>query len=158
MAYTEEQKIKLTKDICVKVSNGKAIRNVLKQSKDFPSPTTFYTWINESKDLLEQYVRACEERAVLMFEEIKEIADSTGSDMITLEDGKEVVNHNVINRDRLRVDSRKWMLGKMQPKKYGDKLEIDTTPSNTEPSILEGLSPEALISIKKLIEKDRLKE
>ena len=28
------------------------------------------------------------------------------------------------NRDRLRVDTRKWVASKMKPKKYGDKVEL----------------------------------
>ena len=40
------------------------------------------------------------------------------------EDGKVVTNHNVIQRDRLRVDARKWALSKMNPKKYGDKVDV----------------------------------
>ena len=40
------------------------------------------------------------------------------------EDGNKNVNHHVIQRDRLRVDSRKWALSKMNPKKYSDKLDL----------------------------------
>ena len=43
-----------------------------------------------------------------------------------------VTNHNVINRDRLRVDARKWAASKLAPKKYGDastlKLEGGEKP------------------------------
>ena len=34
-----------------------------------------------------------------------------------------VVNGEAIQRSRLRVDARKWLLSKLAPKKYGDKIE-----------------------------------
>ena len=38
----------------------------------------------------------------------------------------DVENKEFINRSKVRIDARKWMLGKMQPKKYGDKLDVTT--------------------------------
>ena len=29
-----------------------------------------------------------------------------------------------MNRDRLRVDTLKWKLARMQPKKFGDKMDV----------------------------------
>ena len=48
-------------------------------------------------------------------------------------DGNEVVNHNVIQRDRLRVDTRKWYLSKLNPKKYSDKIQVDTSEFKEQP-------------------------
>jgi hypothetical protein len=59
-----------------------------------------------------------------MAEEILEIADNVGGDMMTLADGREVIDNAVVQRDRLRVDARKWLLAKLQPKKYGEKIDI----------------------------------
>lgn len=95
------------------------------------SSRTFYEWINSDDELKKQYARACEERAEKIFEEILEIADKQGEDVIEV-DGEVITNHNVINRARLQVDARKWMLGKMQPKKYGDKLDLDHTTNGKD--------------------------
>jgi hypothetical protein len=37
---------------------------------------------------------------------------------------KEVVNNEVVNRSKLRVDTRKWLMAKMKPKVYGDKVDV----------------------------------
>jgi hypothetical protein len=71
-----------------------------------------------------------EVRSHLLFDEIINIADSVEDDLITTEDGREVVNNGVIQRDRLRVDARKWVLSKMNPKKYGEKLTQELTGAN----------------------------
>jgi hypothetical protein len=55
------------------------------------------------------------------------IADNTEKDIIVLEDGREIVDHNVVSRDKLRIDTRKWILAKMNPKKYGDSSKVDVT-------------------------------
>lgn len=103
-----------------------------------PSSQTFYKWltpndsdtekvIKEKEIKSKQYARACNDRADAIFEECLAIADNQEKDKYTDEHGKEHVNHNVINRSRLRVDTRKWMLGKLNPKKYGDKMQQDVT-------------------------------
>jgi len=88
---------------------------------------TFGSICDENEKYAIQYARAREKRADLIFEEILEIADSQGEDIgINPITGEEQINHNVIQRNKLQIDARRWMLGKMQPKKYGDKLDVTT--------------------------------
>jgi hypothetical protein len=58
-----------------------------------------------------------------------DIADDSSNDVTEFDLGDGVitqkVNSEVVQRSRLRVDARKWMLGKMNPKKYGERLELD---------------------------------
>ena len=61
------------------------------------------------------------------------------------ENGNPRINHDVIQRDRLRVDARKWMLGKMQPKKYGDKLDVTSDGEKISTTIINlgsGVKPQ----------------
>ena len=73
---------------------------------------------------------------MIIFEEALDIADSFDKDVIIDKEGNEIINHNVINRDRLRVDTRKWFLSKLNPKKYGEKLEIES--NNTQ--VIKGIT------------------
>ncbi len=66
-------------------------------------------------------------------EEILEIADDGSNDTYETEDGHEKVNTDVINRSRLRVDTRKWLMSKLAPKKYGDKVEQFISGPNGAP-------------------------
>lgn len=93
--------------------------------KEKISHGTFLWWCNQDKKLADQYARAREVRADIMAEEILDIADETNHDTIIDENGNEKPNSEWINRSKLRVDARKWLLAKMQPKKYGDKIEVD---------------------------------
>jgi hypothetical protein len=56
-------------------------------------------------------------------DEALEIADETSDDWITTEDGKKILDHEHVQRSRLRVDTRKWAASKLAPKKYGDKFQ-----------------------------------
>jgi hypothetical protein len=123
MAYSKEEIESIFNEIIKQISEGKSLRAVLRQS-DMPDSKTFYKWIDDEKDKSLQYVRACNERSDGIFDDLLTIADATEDDIIMSEDGKVVTNHNVIQRDRLRVDARKWALSKMNPKKYGDKVDV----------------------------------
>lgn len=105
------------------LEQGNSLSDVLKQNKDYPSRPTFYKYMKEDETRLNKYARATDMRAEFLFDEILDIADKQGSD-VEIKDGIEVVNYNIVNRNRLQIDSRKWILSKMFPKKYGDKLDV----------------------------------
>jgi hypothetical protein len=87
-------------------------------------PDSFNKWLDSDELNMKQYARACLKRADIIFEEMIELADKQDKDVFVDADGNERTNHNVIHRNKLQIDTRKWMLSKMQPKKYGDKLDI----------------------------------
>jgi hypothetical protein len=63
----------------------------------------------------------------LMAEEIIEISDDATNDYVerAKEEGVQiVVDHDHIARSRLRVETRKWVLARMLPKAYGDRVAV----------------------------------
>jgi len=120
MVYSDKDKNISFKRVIKAIEGGKPLRQVLKE-KDTPSPATFYKWIDKDQNMLKRYVRACELRADSIFEDLLSIADDGSNDTYTDSKGRERTDQEVIGRSRLRVDARKWMLAKMNPKKYGDK-------------------------------------
>jgi len=118
MAYDKDIVFPL---ILSQIEEGFSLRSILR-SEDMPGRTVFFEWIKEDEEKANQYARSCEVRADIIFDEILEIADNTENDTIYTDKG-EIANTEWINRSRLRVDSRKWMLGKMNPKKYGEKIQ-----------------------------------
>lgn len=118
------------------ITAGNSLRAVCRDGRekhdDFPAPSTFVTWVNqdealEEKDrtgLAEQYARAMAARADHVFDEIFEIADDASNDWMETKFGPQL-NAEHVQRSRLRIDARKWALGKMAPKKYGDKVDVN---------------------------------
>jgi hypothetical protein len=72
-----------------------------------------------------------------MAEEILEIADDGTNDTYKDDNGNERTDQEVIGRSRLRVDARKWLLAKMLPKKYGDKIQQEVSGPDGEPLVVE---------------------
>lgn len=93
--------------------------------------STVLKWINDF-DYHNQYACAREIRSENIFEEILDIVDCEDNDIGIDENGNPRVNNDVIQRDKLRVDARKWMLGKMAPKKYGDKIDVTSDGEKIE--------------------------
>lgn len=123
MVYTELEKKEVIDLIIDLIEEGGSIRSILKRP-DTVGTKTFYKWLEASEELQERYKNATKKRADNIFEEMLEIADKQSADMEVNDRGEHVINHNVINRSRLQIDTRKWMLGKLNPTKYGDKLDV----------------------------------
>jgi len=104
--------------ICNEIASGRSLRSICKD-EGMPHRGAVQKWLREDEALQIQYARAREDQADTIFDECLSIADQYDSDT---DNGDGGVDH--IQRARLRIDTRKWMAGKMRPKKYGDKLAI----------------------------------
>lgn len=109
--------------ICERIAQGESLRSIL-LDESLPASSTVFKWLNDIPAFSEQYARAREAQADVLFDEILTIADDGRNDSYTDDEGNVRTDHDVIARSRLRVDARKWMAGKLRPKKYGDKLAI----------------------------------
>ena len=117
-SFSEE----IAQEICLKLSLGESLRSIL-SAEEKPAMSTVMRWLAEKPEFQEQYARARQAQAEYWAEQIVEIADDSSQDTITNERGNEVANSEWINRSRLRVDTRKWLMSKLLPKKYGDKID-----------------------------------
>ena len=115
----------LALEICRRIAEGESLRSVCRDEA-MPDKTTVLRWLGtkENEEFRTQYACAREMQADALFDEALEIADETSEDWITTEDGKKVLDHEHVQRSKLRVDTRKWAAGKLAPKKYGDRLDL----------------------------------
>src|SRR5262249_5743607 len=142
------------RQFCDLISHGKSIVDICKQDGQ-PSRDSVYAWMREREDFSDMYARAREERADLLFERIAAIAEDATGDYVKKEDGTLVVDHENIQRSRLRVDTMKWMASKLAPRKYGDRVEHDVKSNVSMPAILiqvGGGAPEPVEVSGKVIE------
>lgn len=125
MARLSEFSQEVADRICEGIANGKSLRKLLADDDSLPASSTVFKWLVQNAEFAEQYAHAREAQADSLFDEILEISDDGRNDSYTDEDGNVRTDQDVIARSRLRVDARKWMAGKLKPKKYGEKLEIE---------------------------------
>lgn len=124
MAYKPEEIEEMFNAICDNIADeGMSLRKAL-QLPNTPNAKTFYKWLEESDDKSKQYARACERRAEFYADEILEIADTTNADAWVGDDGVTRVDGQAIQRSKLMVDTRKWLMSKMNPRKYGNKVDV----------------------------------
>lgn len=117
--------------ICARIADGESLRSICRCS-DMPSMSMVMRWLGVHQYFREQYARAREEQADKIFDELLEIADDGRNDWIEKEQGS-VVDHEHVSRSKLRIDTRKWMLARMAPKKYGDATNIKLSGDSENP-------------------------
>lgn len=76
-----------------------------------PDHSTVLRWARDDyRGFFNQYARARDIGLDVIADEILDIADDADNDW---------------QRDRLRVDARKWYLSKLAPKRYGERVEVE---------------------------------
>ena len=114
--------------ICDRISQGESLRSVCRDPET-PSKSTVLRWLREKPELRDQYANARDDLMEYWASDILEIADDGSLD--TMEglnrhgDAVMVPNHANVQRDKLRIDARKWSLSKLKPRVYGDRLEVE---------------------------------
>ena len=133
--YTQE----VADQICEYLVQGMSLREVCRK-EGMPPESTVRLWaLDDRGGFAAQYARAREIGYHAMADEVLEISDNGVNDWME-RNGKESegweANGEHLARSRLRVDTRKWMLGKVLPKIYGDKVAVggsdDMPPIQTE--------------------------
>ena len=122
-------------DICSLLADGESLRKVC-EHPGMPNKATVFRWLAQHEEFRDQYAKATETRADAIFEEMFDIADTVAEEAAA------------VGKARLRIDTRKWALARMNPKKYGDKVsqEIDHKSSDgsmaTKPTVIQLLPVE----------------
>ncbi len=108
--------------ICELLAGGSSLRAACAEVGGV-SPQAVLRWVEADEVFSEQYARARAIGYQLLADDILEISDDSKGDVYQDADGNERTDTERVARAKLRVDSRKWMLSKMLPKMYGDKVE-----------------------------------
>ena len=131
MPRSSDYTCELAEAICDHLADGKSMRQI-EQLPGMPSARTVYRWLEQHEAFRQQYARARESQMEGFLEEILEIADDTSNDTIQTSNGPRP-NMEAVNRARLRIDTRKWIMSKLTPKKYGDRLDITSAGKKVAP-------------------------
>lgn len=118
--------------ICERITRGETLRGICRSDPKLPAPSTFLAWVEKDESLRERYARARSFGIDAIAEEIVEIADDSANDYIETEDGPKL-NSEHVQRSRLRVDARKWLLSKLRPDKYGEASSLTVQGPNGGP-------------------------
>ncbi len=111
-------------ELCEHIVEGGHLFGFCK-SKDF-AYTTVRGWLAADPERTAMYARAREDRADVFADETKSISDEPCTTPIIINGAivGEMVDSAAVQRNKLRVDARKWLAAKMKPRDYGDKLDV----------------------------------
>ena len=100
-------------EILRRISHGETLNKVCASNPDFPAPATVIDWVHENRhNIADRYARARDRQLEAWAEEVLDKADAASTE------------NGAVQRDRLAVDARKWLLSKLKPERYGDKLDL----------------------------------
>ncbi len=117
----------LAESICERLSSGETLTSIC-AVEGMPKRTTVVKWQGQHDGFATLYARARVAYADAIFDEAMEIADDTSGDWtIRTKKGEEIraVDHENIQRARLRVETRLKAAAKINPAKYGEKLDLN---------------------------------
>lgn len=131
--YTEEEKEAVFEDILEEIIDGRGIRSIL-QDKGMPRALSFYTWLKDRPEWQERYAYACELRQELIFEQMMDVAKKPeiGVEITYDHLGMKEVHKDMVQHRNLIVNTMKWQLAKLNPKKYGEKVDLTTDGAKIE--------------------------
>ncbi len=116
-------------DICARISAGEALVEIC-ACKGMPSRHTVYRWLHSTPRFGDSYARARVAQMSCWADEIITIADDATNDYMdrTVNGRTErVLDPENINRSKLRIETRKWIMAKIASKVFGDKIQVDQT-------------------------------
>ena len=117
-------------EICARLSQGETMSAIC-QDQGLPSERTVYRWLAVEPTFWQLYARAREAQMEKWADDILEIIDDSRNDYIARlnksGESASVLNTENVQRSRLRSDNRKWILSKLLPKTFGDRIATELT-------------------------------
>lgn len=128
--YTPE----LAAEICKRLAAGESLRSICR-GEGMPCDFTVRQWvIDDHEGFATQYARARDKGLDALAEEALAIADTPVAGVKEVEkldrEGKpytEITRGDMIEHRRLQVDTRKWYLSKLAPKRYGERTAVEVS-------------------------------
>ena len=106
----------------------KSLETICKEIESAPHARTFWKWLEQDPELGQRYARAREAQIQILADQLVDLADTDRicEKVVIKGDGsREVTIGDQVERTRLQIDTRKWLLAKLKPKVYGEKLQVD---------------------------------
>lgn len=106
-----------------RVASGEALDDICSEP-GMPPSVTVRRWVYEDKDGLGiEFIRAKQLSAERLADQLLKIADAPPPRLPT-----GAVDYGSVHLARLQIETRKWLLTKLLPRMYGDKVQVSGDP------------------------------
>jgi hypothetical protein len=132
---------KLVTEFCERMCQGEAPNQICKDPK-MPSYPTIIRWSLSNDPKYEVFRVMYEEAKKIMWmyraDELVDISDNSANDFIDrynkfTEETERVLDPENVQRSKLRIDTRKWLLSKLLPHIYGEKVDVSVGGRDGKP-------------------------
>jgi hypothetical protein len=125
-SYTDE----VADAILQLLEKGEPLQQICRR-EGFPAARTVYDWIDENPQFAASFAHARARGFDAIAADCLRIADESAGDVIQTENGPKQ-NPEFAARSKIRIETRLKLLAKWDPKRYGDKIQVeDTTPQKS---------------------------
>jgi len=120
MAYAIEQRAAAAQIVLDSMLSGLSMRQSC--IKAGIGASTWIDWVTADRELNERYARAREGLLDAMVDQILTLADAP---VPLLDNG--ATDPGLVRQRQLQIDARRWVLSKLAPNKYGDRLDVSVS-------------------------------
>lgn len=128
----------LVKAICERLCKGEPLTQICRDP-GMPNPSTVWDWQQADPEVSQAIAHARDIGADAIAEQALVIADTPPA-YKTTEGGTSIDQGDVQNR-KLQIETRLKLLAKWNPKKYGDKQQVEHSGGVTLESLVAGSDP-----------------
>ena len=126
----------LIDEICKRLSEGEPLAKICRDAH-MPDRTTVFDWAKADEPTSQRIAQARVEGFDAIADECLEIADETTNDFKPSPLGP-IFDAEHVQRSKLRIETRLKLLAKWDPKRYGDKQQVEHSGSiDTATTIIE---------------------
>jgi hypothetical protein len=119
--YTPE----LAEHICeLLATNDTGLSELCRTHDELPDEGTIRRWMYRNPDFRSSYMRARIAQVDLLAEKSLDVANNDANDTTINAQGDTVGLSVTVARDRLKLDTRRWLASKLMPKLYGNEIEL----------------------------------
>lgn len=126
------------------IMSGRSVRSIC-DDEGMPSKTSVMRWLAADEEFAARYAAAKAIQAELLADEMIAIADTPeeGTKTIQKATGTEITTGDMVEHRKLRISTRQWMLARLLPKKYGDRIQQEITGRDGGPVVIAGAPSDA---------------
>lgn len=136
-------------EVLERIAEGQTLASICREEGK-PKPRTWYDWCEADADLSARFARARRTGFDAIAEEALEIADDGRRDYVQDDEGAVRVDHDHVQRSKLRIETRLKLLAKWDPKRYGERLAL---AGDTETPLMKASDDQIDARIRELLGK-----
>lgn len=123
-------------EICARLATGEPLAAICRDAH-MPGARTVYDWMDNRQDVSAVIARARDVGEDMIALDCLHIADDNGNDRRELPGGRTVTDSDVVQRAKLRIDTRLKLLAKWNPKRWGERLDVTSDNKVIAPTVIE---------------------